>query len=271
MSRIFALTLLATAALAACEQAPPEEAAGEAPIAEAPPADMGVDMIGPEAGPAPEVVPVPISESEDFTALEEIYGTLAPSAGEPCADDGRRLPISGVCQGRAVNFVPEMNQLIMDAPEGCEWVMTEADFGMDALLFRALSCDGITTLLDYGGGAHAAELTYAVSPLYGKSMTEQVAVRVATYWDNDDWRLLETIPEEGREACEIRPAGEGYPASARVIAAKPGAEDADCGFYARGGKTDNFWIVREDYVYAFTLPKGERDLDPASLVVIEPH
>lgn len=253
MKRVLALFIFAAAALAACEQGPGETL----PPPEHPdrPADMGMDMVGPEAVPAPEVVAVPI----------------APSTDEPCPDEGPRLPISGACKGRAVNFVIDPTELMMDAPDGCHWEMTEVPFVMDAMLFRALNCEGTVTALDYAGGAHAAELSYLRSA-YGREAAEgTIAVRVATWWDSEDWRLLETIPEESRDACEILPAGPGYPASAKVIAAKPGAEGADCGRFVRGGETDNFWIVREEYVYAFTLPEGPRDLDPASFVVVTPH
>jgi len=220
-------------------------------------ADIGERQVPPDPGPAPE---------------EPVYAK-APSADLPCADDGARLPLSGVCAGRAYAYM-DTDSVEPDAPAGCAWGVRETPFADQVLLYRALTCGAKTTTLEYAGGAHAAELSYTASALHPEAVPgadeSKPIIRVATYFRNDDWRLTETIGSDANiAACEIRPAGAGYPASARIIAPKtPGA---DCGAYARTDARDAFWIVRKDWVYAFTLPKGVRDIDPASLIILVPQ
>lgn len=270
--RLLAVALLGAglvASLAACSASNEtvDQAPSDMPPPDMPPGgyapDIGQDQIGPRPGPAPEAV-----------ALRK-----APSADLPCPDDGERLPLSGVCRGRAVAYMA-MDELAHDAPAGCEWETDETPFADQVMLYRALACDGEHVALDYAGGAHAAELSYIASPLHPEAvpdpddpMAHRPIVRVAAYYKNDDWRLKETIGSDAAIAkCEIRPAGPGYPESAKVIA--PKIAGADCGLYAVSADPaapDNFWIVREDWVYAFSLPKGPRDIDPASFTVVTPH
>ena len=239
----------ACAAIVACSPSPApmvETPAAEAPAAAAP-------------APAPDLGGTP----------------LAPSyvAKTPCPDDGPRLPLSGACAGRATSYM-EPDSVETAAPTGCTWETKEAPFADLALLYRGLTCGDKTVNLDYAGGAHAAELSYVTSALYPQAVPTGEAVkpvvRVATYHNDDDFRLKETIGSDASIAnCEIRPAGAGYPASAKVIAPKtPGA---DCGLFAVSDTTDNFWIVREAWVYAFMLPKGARDIDPASFTIVTPQ
>ncbi|GGD07747.1 hypothetical protein [Aquisalinus flavus] len=219
-----------------------------------------------------QFLPEIVRDGETY-AFRDWYGEPAPSAFVPCADETRwRLPISGRCVGVVDYDALPSKVAAVDYP-GCTWVNTEADFGVDALLFRALGCSDQTTELDYGGGAHAAELTYAVSPAYGDIHLGHVAVRIATYWGDDEFRLRETIPEETMDACEIRPAGEGYPGGAMVIAPRADAPSADCGLYAQGTDYDTFWMVSpdKDYVYAVSLPAEGWDIDPFSFEVVTPE
>lgn len=249
---------LSCAALAACSQ--PSDTAQPADM---PPggyaSDIGERQTHPDPGAAPEMDAIP----------------LAPSyvAKTPCPDDGPRLPISGVCAGRAVAYM-EPDSAEPAPPSGCEWTVKETPFSDQVLLYRALTCGEKTVSLAYAGGAHAAELSYVTSALYPAAVPgpDEVKpiVRVATYHGSDDFRLKETIGSDANIAkCEIRPAGPGYPASAKVIAPKtPGA---DCGLYALSDTADNFWLVRKDWVYAFMLPKGPHDIDPATLTILAPQ
>lgn len=200
---------------------------------------------------------------------------LAPSylAKTSCPDDGPRLPLSGVCASRATSYMsPDSAEGA--PPAGCEWGTKETLFADHVLLYRALTCGANTTNLEYAGGARAAELSYSSSALYPQAVAgpDEVkpVVRVATYETNDDFRLKETIGSDASIAkCEIRAAGAGYPASAKVIA--PKSPGADCGLYALSDASDNFWLVGEEWVYAFTLPKGPHDIDPSTLTILAPQ
>lgn len=258
-----ALTCAMSAAmLGACSQ--PADIAAQP--ADMPPggyaSDIGEKQLPPDPGAAPEADARP----------------LAPSyvANTPCADDGPRLPLSGVCASRATAYM-EQDSAEPEPPAGCEWAVKETPFADQVLLYRALTCGAKTVELEYAGGAHAAELTYTSSALHPEAVPDpsdplasHPVIRVATYFKDDAWRLKETIGSDANIAkCEIRSAGAGYPASAKVIAPKtPGA---DCGLYALSDTADNFWIVRKDWVYAFTLPKGAHDIDPATLTILAPQ
>lgn len=204
---------------------------------------------------------------------------LAPSAvaKTPCADDGARMPLSGVCAGRAVAYMPT-DSVEPEAPAGCEWNAKEVWFGGDVMLYRGLDCGEKKTELEYAGGAHAAELSYISSALHAEAvpdaadpMAHKPIVRVATIWeDSDEGRIKESIGSDTAiAACEIKPAGAGYPEAAKAITARqPGA---DCGLYAMSETSKSFWLVRGEWTYAFTLPAGARDIDPASFVVVTPQ
>lgn len=94
-----------------------------------------------------------------------IAGTKPASTVMPaqaCPDDGPRLPQSGVCQGRGVNylnFTTNWQQPL--TPDGCDWVLqeTKISFENKYLLYLALRCNGVTSKLEFGAGAHMATLT----------------------------------------------------------------------------------------------------------------
>ncbi len=235
--------------------------------------------------PVSDTAPQPAHSGEPQAAAGETPAPdadaypLAPSAiaNTPCADDGARLPLSGVCASRAVAYMPT-DSVEPEAPAGCAWNAKEVWFGGDVMLYRGLDCGEKKTVLDYAGGAHAAELSYISSALHPEAvpdaadpMAHKPIVRVATTWeDSDVGRIKESIGSDAAiAACEIKPAGAGYPETAKVIAPKqPGA---DCGLYATTETSKTFWLVRDEWTYAFTLPAGTRDIDPASFVVVTPQ
>lgn len=142
--------LAAMGALMVCGCGEPAPDASSIQNAEAP-ADIGVNMAGPQAGPAAAADAQP----------------LAPSfvAKTPCPDDGPRLPLSGVCSSRAISYM-EPDSAEAEAPAGCEWTVNETPFADQVLLYRALACGPKTVALEYAGGAHAAELSYTSSALH---------------------------------------------------------------------------------------------------------
>ncbi len=233
-----------------------------------------------EASPPAAAPNAATTETPAASATQDADGyPLAPSyaAKTPCADDGPRFPLSGVCVGRATSYMTPDDSTPMDAPDGCEWAVNEVWFGGDVMLYRALKCGEKKVALEYAGGAHAAELSYISSALHPEAapdpndpMANHPIVRVATYFETDDFRLKETIGSDANIAkCEIRAAGKGYPDGAKVIA--PKAPGADCGGYALSDKADNFWVVGKEWVFTFMLPKGGRDIDPSSFVVVKPQ
>lgn len=208
------------------------------------------------------------------------------AAGDPsCPDDGPRLPGTGLCQGRAINYLDPGLTLITEAPEGCDWVMQETMFaGPDqAILYRALSCNGVTTKLDFRGGAQSSALGYETSALFTVDEATKDVELVRIFGDGDrdpktviDW-LKTDIPEAERATCELRPAGiDGWPTDAMVIA--PTAEarvklPADepiqaCGMYGLDEDSQTFWRFFQGYAWYFQLGQDISDIDPASLTLM---
>ncbi len=260
MAKVYLMSglMLAAGLMAACStKEPGPDVKPDAPVQEA------------KTDAAP-VLPSVVRDGETYS-FEDWYGTPAPSALIACSGEFEwRLPISGQCVG-AVDYDTLPKFIVDQEPVGCAWVNTEADFADKALRFRALGCSDAMTTLDYGGGARAAELTYVMSASHGEAFKDKVAVRLMEYWQDDTFRLKETIPEESADQCEIRPAGEGYPTTALVIAAKADYPTADCGAYAVGGETDNFWVVGKELVMAFSLPSDGWDIDPTSFELVTPQ
>ena len=148
----FATGLIIAALLTACT---PDKDQAQ-PIEVGDPADLGQDMIGPQAGPAPVVTPVPIDAS--------------------CPDDGPRFPVSGICVGRGTPYM-DMGALLSEAPDGCEWTTKELALPLgDAVLYRSLDCGTASATLALAGGAQTAALEIATSALGALEGTEIVRI-----------------------------------------------------------------------------------------------
>lgn len=225
-----------------------------------------------EAEPSAAATPTPRAEPTDI-ARAQALSLLYPDLG-PCPDDGPRLPLSRICAAEAEAYIRSADSVSPAAPQGCRWEVKELPFAVEVLFYRALTCGEATTTLAYAGGAHMAELSYTASALRGEDVLDEVVVRVfADIETAPDFRMRASmVGIEGVDPalCEIRPAGEGYPQNALVIAARGDTPGVECGPNAVSDEFDNFWIRAHDHVFAFTLPRGPRDFDPASLTPVTP-
>lgn len=200
----------------------------------------------------------------------------------PCADDAPRLPVTGLCAARAIDDQDPSFSLLVQAPAGCEWVTAETAYpgGEEALVYRALSCKGVTTALELHAGAHSAALGYVRSALFGEAARDQEPVKIFTTDPADPQKairdLFESIPEAERATCAIEPAGiDGWPKDALVIrpnaAARAQAPDdgplAACGPYGVDEDSQTFWRLAQGYAYYFNLGQEDLDFDPASFRV----
>jgi hypothetical protein len=165
--------------------------------------------------------------------------TPAAKKAEACPDDGARLSITGLCQGRAVNyFDPErlasLGGVEGDLPEGCGWVTNETATPNpdEAILYQALSCNGKTTHLEFSGGGRGASLGYGTSgffenvPKAGEEGSE--LVRLFPLEGNGDPKAMILAMAKGMAAeekakpaeiaaCEMRPMGAPFPADTFVV------------------------------------------------------
>ncbi|MCA8902182.1 MAG: hypothetical protein KDA53_13140 [Hyphomonas sp.] len=199
----------------------------------------------------------------------------------PCADDGPRFPITGLCIGRSVAYLEPSGD--WQPPEGCTWAMNEAWIGdgTEALLYRAAVCNGVTTTLQVSGGAQSASVEYVTSALGGDVLEGQEVIRLfVSDPANPQWHMkdiLRDANETGEVECEIRPAGiAGWPEGALVIA--PTAEEraampqdepvAACGDWGLDEDSAQYWEVRQGYEWFFHLGQDQVDFDPNTVTHI---
>ena len=203
----------------------------------------------------------------------------------PCPDDGPRLPVTGICAGRAINYVDPEIGLATETPEGCTWGFTETPLpnGDEAIVYRVLTCKGVTTAFEFGAGAHSAALTYTASALYGDQVVgdEPIEpVRIFMVEPADPQKvirdLVENAPEAERAKCSVQPANaSGWPKDALVMqfseadrAALPMDEPVSmCGPYGRDEDAVTFWRIFGGYAWFFSLGQDTPDFDPGSFML----
>jgi hypothetical protein len=213
--------------------------------------------------------------------------TEAAAAQPPCADDGPRFPISKLCVGRSINYLNQDLKLITETPDGCSWTMQETAFplpdGDGVLLFRALSCKGVTTQLEFSAGAHSAALSYVASALYPDAKDNTTPpVRIFGGPGQDPKAAIEALKagienKAERASCVLEPAGiDGWPMDALVIrpnakARAKAAKDeplAACGEFGVDEDSQTFWRVSQGYAWYFMLGQDTMDIDPSSLTLM---
>jgi hypothetical protein len=213
----------------------------------------------------------------------------AASGAEPCADDGARFPGAGICVGRASNYFDPAILDVAPPPipataKGCEWAFNETVMGdgSEAILYRALTCNGVATKLDYAGGAHSATLSYAASALSGDAAKAREVVQVFVSDPADPQAVikytLNELPKAEQAKCEVHPANiEGWPKDALVVGYNAAAAtklsdrepNAVCGKYGQNEDEMSFWLIRQGYAYFFLLGQDARDIDPGSFNLIK--
>lgn len=211
--------------------------------------------------------------------------TPAPVTAESCPDDGPRLPNTGLCVGRSINYI-DPNNISQDSgslPDGCSWTMNDIALPLDeAILFRAVSCNGVTTTLEFAGGARSASLQYVTSAYAGTAAAGGEPVRLFTMWENNpdgfynDY-VSQLDPPENTQ-CEVQPmaVAENWPTGARMIgpnaatrATLPTDEpNAMCGPLGMDEDAQTFWLDRHGYHWYFNLGQDMADFDPASMTLM---
>jgi hypothetical protein len=205
---------------------------------------------------------------------------IDPSQGSACPDDGPRLPETGICAGRASAYLEVAEGTTEPMlPEGCTWGVNETMLPDAALLYRAATCNGVTTKLAYAGGAHSASISYETSPANGAAAKGVEVIRLFGVDPDPQGALkgaLAELPPAERARCVIEPAGiDGWPKDALVIRpnAATRAANADgplptCGPFGVGEDAISYWRVRQGFAWYFNLAPGPQDFDPASVTVI---
>ncbi len=210
-------------------------------------------------------------------------GTTAQAA-ESCPDDGARLPITGLCAGRAANYLNMVEGTLPDGPEGCSWTVQETEMPAgEVLLYMALQCGDKATKLTFEGGAQLAELKYETSAQLGDELKGQTLIKIASADPAAPTANVLSVAraamEDQAEAakCEVRPAGiEGWPADALVVdvsaaeAAKAPKDEprAACGPFGLNEDSQAYWRVFQGFSWYFELGQDNAEIDPRSLTLM---
>ena len=202
-----------------------------------------------------------------------------------CPDDGPRLPITGICAGRAVAYfdpgvAPAEATDLAELGADCAWAVNETAMGVEdeAIIYRALRCKGVTAKLAYAGGARSASLELAASALGAAPGTE--LVRIFTSDPKDPQAsiryLIADAPAAERPKCEVQSAGHpGWPKDALVIgyksafqgALKKDEPNAVCGAFGLDEDSQRFWRIQQGYAWFFELGQDPAEIDPAAIML----
>jgi hypothetical protein len=227
------------------------------------------------------------------------------AAEATCPDDGQRLPGTGLCQGRVANYFDpaRLAGVEGDLPEGCSYVINETmtPDPNEAILYNALSCKGKTTKLEFSAGARSASLSWGVSgffenvPTAGAEGSERVRIFTLAEVADPKAMILDMAKATAKEekapaaeivACEVRQAGENFPADAFVVDVNDAYKKANkLGQYDKGSKDDpgtgvygacgpygvtdaqRFWLIRDGYAWFVDQGQDVPDFDAGSLTV----
>lgn len=233
-------------------------------------------------------------------ALEECYevaassGDVAPSASveadtplnppSDCPDDGPRLPGSGVCQGRGVNYLNIAEGNAPELMEGCEWKLNEAVMpGGDYLFYLATSCGKFLSKLELSIGASTADLNLIASAMSEGADRGKIGTSIPVDDANPKASLLQfvqsTIDDKTAAGkCRIVPyfgssdmltIDNLSPTEAKIIDNKGDGARWACGPYGLNQESNAFWRIFSGFAWYFDLGQDAYfDIDPRSLTLV---
>ena len=234
-----------------------------------------------------------VGVSEALAGLERCYAdaiggasNAQPAGGHSadCPDDGPRLPGSGLCKGRAVNYLDYTHTSSL-GPDGCDWVVNETALpDGDFLLYQALQCGSQVATLEFHAGPHAADLMMTTSAMSGSQLNppSPVARVFATHGGSaQDVIMMQaqsamSQPDQAKR-CEVRmsTAEENLEENVYVVDLKPefkfGAatpQVSPCGDFGLRQDSLAFWRVIGDWVWFIDMGLGFWEINPQSMVVL---
>lgn len=203
-----------------------------------------------------------------------------------CPDDGPTLPITGICEGRATNYLNIVGGDAPQLPDNCHWSVNETAIVDNFLLYLAATCDGKKARLGYAGGAHFSDLTLAWSAVANEALEDTVLIRIGSAEPDRPHQNILFYAQDAMddsaaaEQCAVRPAGvDGWPADALVIdvspeeAAKAPSDEPRiaCGLFGLDQDNSSYWRVFQGYSWWFQFSQDAyQDIDPRSLTLLRP-
>jgi len=203
------------------------------------------------------------------------------TADAGCADS---LTVTGWCPrlvAEAVDPARMAEGIALEGPAAnCNWTMQDVGIGdgSEAVVYRAMSCSGVTTTFDYAGGAHSASLSYRTSALGNPQGREAARIFTADAANPRQamQSLIDALPSAERAKCEIQPANvDGWPADALVIGYNAQAAstlpadqpNAVCGEFGRDDDQVKYWLIRDGNAFFFSLGQDGVDFEPNSFTI----
>lgn len=229
---------------------------------------------------------IAVCASSDSGATEASETSFAAQDGPDtaaagsCPDDGPRLSGTGLCAGRATNYL-SVGSASFEAPDGCQWQVGEAEMpGGDYLFYHGLKCGERETRLGFAAGAHRAVIELTSSAL-DASLDEPVELVSVYSMDGGPNAAVLMRAGKGETAairgCEVRSARvDGWPSDALVLdnpaeAASANVEDGPrtaCGSMGLDEDSAAYWRVFQGYAWFFSLGQDGLEFDPSSLSIL---
>jgi hypothetical protein len=227
-----------------------------------------------------------------FVLMAACAGSGANTAARgPCPDDGPRLPGTGLCKGRAANYLlGEPSQEPVSLLEGCSWTTGEATLNDIGVLYRTMSCKRRETKLEFTAGAQTAALTYKRSAVFRDIPGTYEPVRIFNLEGVTDPKAM--ILDMARKAaddqaeaaaCEVRLANDDrFPPGALVVDVNdawrkakglgegdgPESDYAACGVWGISTSGLSYWMIRQGYAFHVDMGQDLPDFDPGSLTMM---
>lgn len=201
-----------------------------------------------------------------------------------CPGEGPRLPITGICAGRAVAYPNVTGGWSPEAPDGCAWVVQETPLATSVLLYRAVRCGRQATRLVFQQGPGLGRLSYA-SAAAGEAeamLKGQVVVSVGEARGKDEAAAVLAIARNAmsgpaeRRRCRVRKANDEYLPedalvvdwSAKAVAGLEEPRSKVCGPFGFEGDASSFWRVFQGHAWYFDLGQDAWLIDPGSFTLL---
>lgn len=215
-------------------------------------------------------------------------------AESTCPDDGPRLALTNICQGRVSPYFSEAASNPIPAPRAdCMWIGQEVKSPdpNEALLLMAARCGDTTSSLEFSAGARSASLAVAVSAVHGPSRKGQELARVFLVGDQDAKKMIldmarQTTANKGEAAaCAVRSVNASdthMPPDAFVVDVSDAYKTANslgqkagetgqyavCGQWGYNSGANAYWMVRGGYAVFVNNGKDPPDFDFGTLMVM---
>lgn len=210
--------------------------------------------------------------------------TKSGSTPSASSCNGPTLPGSGICQERAASYLKLAPGPRPPAPDGCQWVVNETTMSAgEYLLYYAAKCKDKVTALDFAGGAHSGELTFATAAMSGDGVKGRKIVSIFSAESGDPSASILPVAKQAIKSkveaakCQMRPAGySGWPGDAWVVDVSP-AEAAKarkdeprtaCGPYGLDEDSQTFWRIFQGSAWFFELGQDSLEVDPGSFTLV---